>query len=175
MTDEDSHLEAEYEDRFVADTDVDDFIDSIDDEPTISDMPTDEPPATVARKGDAIYGGEGFGTVRRRNLLVLQDLPVYLKIAGHPEAGIDRSLQLQMLEPDIREAMAKACSRPRTARRRWRKPKWDENPSASRPCRSESGPGYHTYAGTRSTVSDFAIRSTAFLMFSIEVANEMRR
>ena len=109
MTDEDSHLEAEYEDRFVADTDVDDFINSIDDEPTISDMPTDEPPATVARKGDAIYGGEGFGTVRRRNLLVLQDLPVYLKIAGHPEAGIDRSLQLQMLEPDIREAMAKAA------------------------------------------------------------------
>src|SRR4051812_14733307 len=39
--------------------------------------------------------------------------------------------------------MVKACSRPRTAIfRRRRKPKWDENPPASRPYRFESGLGH---------------------------------
>lgn len=56
-----------------------------------------------------IYGGEGFGTVRRRNLLALVRLPEYLKDREHPERGIDLLLQGQMLESDIREAMAKAA------------------------------------------------------------------
>src|SRR5258708_30146142 len=38
--------------------------------------------------------------------------------------------------------MAKACSRPRTRKGR-RKPKWDENPQAARPCWFESSPGHH--------------------------------
>jgi integrase len=37
--------------------------------------------------------------------------------------------------------MVKACSRPRTREGR-RKPKWQENPQAARPCRFESGPGH---------------------------------
>src|SRR6476646_9724720 len=39
--------------------------------------------------------------------------------------------------------MVKACSRPRTREGR-RKPKWEENPLAERPCRFESGPGYQS-------------------------------
>lgn len=56
-----------------------------------------------------ITGGEGFGTVTRRHLLVLMELPVYLRDSEHPERGIDLILQGQMLENDIREAMAKAA------------------------------------------------------------------
>ena len=38
----------------------------------------------------------------------------------------------------------KACSRPRTRKGR-RKPKWQENPLAARPCRFDPGPGYHHF------------------------------
>jgi hypothetical protein len=56
-----------------------------------------------------ITGGEGYGVVRRRHLLVLIPLPEYLKDKEHPEKGIDFLLQGQMLESDIRVAMAQAA------------------------------------------------------------------
>jgi hypothetical protein len=59
--------------------------------------------------GPVITGGDGYGVVRRRHLLVLMPMPEYLKDAAHPEKGIDFLLQGQMLESDIREAMAKAA------------------------------------------------------------------
>ena len=46
-----------------------------------------------------------------------------------------------------REAMVKACSRPRTREGR-RKPKWEENPPAARPCRFESGPGHQRHGAS---------------------------
>jgi hypothetical protein len=63
----------------------------------------------IEEESSPIYGGEGFGTVRRRHLLVLVPLPVYYKDKEHPERGIDLMLQGQMLESDIREAMAQAA------------------------------------------------------------------
>lgn len=89
------------------DTVAEDMLEGMD--PDTSDMPLDEPPVTVERSGSVITGGEGFGDVKRRNLLVLIALPVYLKDKDHPEKGIDRRLQLQRLDPDIREAMAQAA------------------------------------------------------------------
>src|SRR5258708_37300491 len=50
--------------------------------------------------------------------------------------------------------MAKECSRPRTRKGR-RKPKWDENPQAARPCWFESGPGHQN---VRQTARAFALR-----------------
>jgi len=72
------------------------------------DMPEDGA-ASVKQAGSVITGGEGFGAVRRRHLLVLMPLPSYPKDAAHPERGIDLLLQGQMLESDIREAMAKSA------------------------------------------------------------------
>lgn len=59
-----------------------------------------------------IYGGEaGKKDASTRRLVVLQSLPQYLKSKEHPERGIDYVLQGQMLEADIRDAMALAAVR----------------------------------------------------------------
>jgi hypothetical protein len=49
--------------------------------------------------------------VKARNLMVIVTLPQYLKDGAHPEKGEDRSLQLQMLDHDVREAMVLAARR----------------------------------------------------------------
>lgn len=78
-------------------------------EATVKDEPLPTAEEIEASRTSPITGGEGFGVVRRRHLLVLVALPVYLKDKEHPEKGIDFLLQGQMLERDIREAMAKAA------------------------------------------------------------------
>lgn len=84
------------------------------DEATQSDQTVKDEPLPTAEEIEAsrtspITGGEGFGVVRRRHLLVLIALPVYLKDAAHPEKGEDKVLSMQMLDHDVREAMVKAA------------------------------------------------------------------
>lgn len=88
-------------------------------EPLIEPEPVKAPePLTVSLEAEqgyhptqAIYGGEGFGDVKRRHLFIMQPLPVYLKDKEHPERGIDHVLEGQRLDPDIRDAMAYLAAR----------------------------------------------------------------
>lgn len=56
-----------------------------------------------AERSEPIYGGEGYGTVRRRHLLVVQPLA--------DRSDLDPVAQGLLLDSDIREAMALAAKR----------------------------------------------------------------
>lgn len=56
-----------------------------------------------------ITGGEGYGVVRRRNLLVLVPLPVYYIDADRRYLGFDKAAERANLDSDIRVAMAQAA------------------------------------------------------------------
>lgn len=111
MSGEDAHLEEAYEDRFI-EPELDEEFEDAEEQGDLPGLDIDgEQVPTPTPSGVTVGDNEQneYGDANRRHLLVLEPLPVYLRDKDHPERGIDLLLQGQMLESDIREAMARAA------------------------------------------------------------------